>query len=630
MKSLIRLFKAVPAFNPTVSYVDEEILNATIPHGFIFSPEVMGNYKKSNLLELAKIVSGEFGLSGHLANSTFHKSWEKVRDASLEQLALEQMIHYLTTYGFEHLSVYSPETIFVPAEKLEVPGIRENFRLFVISGLTTEQFSSRLSVLLESGIALSPETISDVVNVAKWLGVDEGYVTSQVKNKEVRVVLFEHLDLVPSNPVEFLRYCIFRVTRKTLLIKDRATYEALRGASKSLLLNLFTKYEQEHGLEGLASIFYRFRPLFLAMRSDGFRIKEIINRIRRMAPKYHRPMPKDLLNEVTAKISRGERVKPDDLDAALDSANTFRKIRLAYALQYRLGDAKAITYQVRNGKAWSEEWAGGTRDKSLIADTRDLVLLSLASSMNVSGIRIAYPDNVSYALPATEKKFTGNFPSGTTVEIDRALLFGIHWYDVNYRRIDLDLSMIELGRKYGWDGSYRNEGRSVLFSGDLTAAPLPRGASEFFYVGRNVDTGFLLTVNFFNCYENHDLDVPFQIVVASESRANFSRNRIVDPNKYLVTAKSSITAEVPQKILGYATGGKFVFSEMNMARGRTARVDQVTSWSREALRASMECHIPLRGVLENAGAILVPVGETCDLDLSPEGISKDSIISLLM
>ncbi|MEM9543691.1 MAG: hypothetical protein AAGA60_29900 [Cyanobacteria bacterium P01_E01_bin.42] len=42
-------------------------------------------------------------LSGKQLNSTFHKSWEKVKKASDCQLVLEQMLHYLSTYGVRFL-----------------------------------------------------------------------------------------------------------------------------------------------------------------------------------------------------------------------------------------------------------------------------------------------------------------------------------------------------------------------------------------------------------------------------------------------------------------------------------------------------------------------------------------------
>ena len=94
MKASIRLFKAVPVSDSRLaSAVSKEIMTATVRQGFIFSPVVAGNYTEKELLKLVDVVSREVGLSGDKMNASFHKSWSKVRDASLEQLFLEQVVY---------------------------------------------------------------------------------------------------------------------------------------------------------------------------------------------------------------------------------------------------------------------------------------------------------------------------------------------------------------------------------------------------------------------------------------------------------------------------------------------------------------------------------------------------------
>ena len=62
-------------------------------------------------------------------------------------------------------------------------------------------------------------------------------------------------------------------------------------------------------------------------------------------------------------------------------------------------------------------------------------------------------------------------------------------------RIDLDLSMMNVGGKIGWDGMYRSSHGDVLFSGDVTDAPLPHGASEFFYISKQTNNSYLFMLN---------------------------------------------------------------------------------------------------------------------------------------
>ena len=85
----------------------------------------------------------------------------------------------------------------------------------------------------------------------------------------------------------------------------------------------------------LSEIFYRFKPLFLALRSNQG-LRPIINKIRKLAVTHHKPMLEDYLNNITAIIKTGKGIDPKKLREELKKVNTFRKIRLAYALKYRV------------------------------------------------------------------------------------------------------------------------------------------------------------------------------------------------------------------------------------------------------------------------------------------------------
>ena len=88
MKSTIRLFKALPTHNKAKK-TNDNLLKDTIRRGFVFSPEVVAFYPES---ELRKLM---IGLTPEELNSSFHKSWEKVKSADIEQLVIEQITHYL-------------------------------------------------------------------------------------------------------------------------------------------------------------------------------------------------------------------------------------------------------------------------------------------------------------------------------------------------------------------------------------------------------------------------------------------------------------------------------------------------------------------------------------------------------
>jgi len=665
----LRLFKAFP-INPYINpKYNIDSYTRTIPYGFVCSPEIVAQYPIDEMIMEA--ILGVYGLSAENLNQSFHKSWAKVKNTPMEQLVVEQLAHYLTTYGKERPIEYLEEKseqwsvdglavkvadiddldlgkvlsrdenyIYIPKEKINIPGLTltEDLKLVIIKGYTKEELREKALALLTTGIALAEKTITDLVEVLQFTGIQEKEL-SQIKNKEVRVILYKELNLIPTNPTEFLRFLIYSITGKTLLIKSPAVIAEIKEKDNIISGILLDKYQMLHGLEKLAEIFFRFKPLWLALRG-GVSNRKIINRIRRLAKTYHKPMPEDFLNSITGKLKNNQPTKFSQLDKELDKANIWRKIRLAYALQFRTKDCQSILYRVRNGKSYAApfNYEGG---HNVLLTVLAVVLDSIVADIkpNIEGKSIYIPSYINYALPATEKMFTGNFPTGTYVEMDKDMIFGIHWSNVErkasnrmYRRIDLDLSTISMDGKTGWDASYRNNDSTILFSGDITNAP--NGATELFYVKKQSKSAHILMVNYYNY--DPEIEVPFKIMVAQETVKNFGENYMVDPNNVMAVTNSSI--KVQQKILGLAVttlnGCRFYFIETGLGSSITSSNDDYVQHSRQYLFDYYENSIMLEELLVRAGAMIsrnpeISPGVLCDIDLSPEAIEKDTIIKLL-
>lgn len=657
MKATIKLFKAVPIRIKTKKRQNLLLLKTTIKDGFVFTKEVIGNYSKGELSELVEIVKEEVGLSGKKMNSSFHKSWQKVRDADIEQLVVEQIAHYLTTYGKEHPEEYlfekeiqwgvdglsekvselpdieidkvqDKDYVYIPKEALKIPKINiDKIRLLAIRGYTKKELKEKLLNLLCSGIALAEDTMKEVVDLSLYLELSEKEIRL-TRNKEVRASLYEYLNLIPENPTEFLRLAIFKSIDKTLLIKDKQTIEEINSKKNLGVLRLFVEYDRKYGLERLAEIFYRFKPLFLAFRTNK-KLKTITNRIRKLAKKYHKPMPEDYLNGITARIKRGEKIDKKKFESELSKVNTFRKVRLAYALKFRTKNPQSIIYKIRNGKGYATEFSF---DKQEVAErVLGIVVDSIAKDVSgqVRGKKVYLPENIIYALPATEKQFTGNFPSGTYIKMSKDMVFGVHWENVKGHMIDLDLSLVGVGGKYGWDSAYRSEGRDILFSGDITTAPKPNGASELFYVKRQVRKFFLMFVNYYNFDES--IEVPIKIFVAKERVTKMRKNYIVNPNNVLMTTQSKINKK--QTIAGLLAVTedecRFYFSQVSVGNSISSSNSKPAKNSRKYLKSFYQNTLTLNGILEKAGAKITTNKKGCDIDLSPESLEKDSIIRLL-
>jgi len=620
-EQLIRLFKAVEVKTKSKENLNE-ILKLTIPKGFIFSPVVIANYNKEELIKLIAIIKKEIGLTSAQMNSSFHKSWQKVKEASIEQLVLEQMIHYLTTYGFEQLGIYDKDSVYIPNEKLELPELTEDFKLLVINGYNKTEIKTKLMTLL-NGIALSESTVQDVSKVAIEVGLTANEI-ELIKNKEVSTILFNHMNLIPHSPVEFLRLLVYKSTGKMLLIKSPEVISDLRTTICMPIPYLISKYKEQYGLEPLASIFYRYKPLFLALRTNGTAVRKYINKIRKLAKKHHKPMKPDYLNDLTRSLKFGVST---ELNEELKKVNIYRKIRLAYALKFRTIDTDSIIYRIRNGKSYATSFDYKYKENARIALDQVLKSISDDIAKNVKGKKIYIPKEITYMLPTSDKQFTGNFPSGSYVSIPKNMIAGIYWEDIGSKRIDLDLSIIDTEQKIGWDGEYRNKERTILFSGDMTSAPY--GASELFYIKKNNPSAYIVLVNYFNYTK--DIEIPFKIIIAKNKMESITRNYMIDPNDVITIAKSKITQE--QKILGLlittTNECRFYFMETHIGTEISAGNLEYIEQSRRYLFDFYTNAISLNEMLVKAGAIIETDKAKCDIDLSTENLEKDTLINLI-
>ena len=94
----------------------------------------------------------------------------------------------------------------------------------------------------------------------------------------------DYYHIVPTEPVEFLRHVISKLTDQSLLIKNKSLIEKIKQSNGKFLDELMTKAPVD-----LGSIFLRYKPLFLAMRSISNH-KRVFNRLRRDAKTMHRPL----------------------------------------------------------------------------------------------------------------------------------------------------------------------------------------------------------------------------------------------------------------------------------------------------------------------------------------------------
>ena len=632
--------------------------------------------------EVVDLAIEMYGKNGEKWNQTFHKDFEIVKNAPIEDLIAQQMIHYITTYGFEYLGMYDSDLVYIPREKLEIPELDvENIEFITIKPLTNEELTYKLMTMLTSGIALSEQTVEDIKVLSDFIDRDR---FDEIKNREIKTYLYDKYKVMPKNPDDFLRYMLFKLTGNTLKIQSvDMIYQVRRSDKHKALIMLESYLINEDRYKKLSSIFLRNKQLFLALKvkkedveyyGAKVKINKIINKLRKSSVYNHKPLPINILDHLTDKSLY---VTDDTILRLLDDVTIFREIRILNGILYRLYGNDNILYRIRNGKSYVTKQSGKTSDYiNKLGKLSKLVRNHLLQriSTKVKDKTIYIPKNVVYTAPTSEKQFVGNIPEGSYLEVPRTdnMVYGVYWKNLegnvgsnlnkgfygeitsnsNEERVDLDLKQMNKNGVFGWDAAYRSSTSDILFSGDMTNARLPKGASELFYVGQNYGHGsFLITLNM---YTSNSQDVPFEFVIAKATHRPEQRvYYTLDPNNILQKLDMVIKNTERQKTLGLITISdtiRLYFNDFSLGGSvRTSRQNNVTMGAFDYMTSYAKTQLKLNDVLKEAGAIVVetPTIKTkvvkvidgveeretveipVDLDLSLESITKETIIDVL-
>lgn len=610
-KLSLKLFNVILVDNDIES--SDLKLDKTLKHGFILNP-IVANKDEDKVNSIIQYLIDN-KLTGADLNKTFHKSWRIIQLSTREELLIEQLLHYITTYGFKELGIYSDSTIYIPNEELNVPFVGK-LPLTVILPITKDELINKCVDLFRKGIALKEETIDDILFILKELNCKfNSEILDTLKNKEAIVKIASTLGIYPSSPTEFVRFLIYISTQNTMIIKNYETIQKIKISNTDISF-----YCKQFGLEKLSQVFLRYKPIFLAFKDSNSKNKSTINKLRKLAKKNHVPMKEDYLNNITS----SKTYDISELNDNLNKVNNFRKTRLLYALQTRMSDSDVRLYKIRNGKTYVTKVDKETKS---FDDVYNIIYRNFIDSLDLKGKDILYPKDIDYALPSSEKMFIGNIPTGTCFNIGGDALFGIYWENSG-GGYDLDLSGMDLDTKIGWNSDYRNNNGTLKYSGDNTEAP--NGASEFLYASKGLNNPYIITNNIYN----GSIGCKMKIIIAKEKTQNYNRNYMVNPNNVIVEIETIMDSK--EKTLGLfmptKDGVKIILTDFGSGNAQVSGYSEVSEMRREFLMTQGTNPILLRKVLEDSGANIIYSDEyvdNIDIDLTPQNLTKDSIINLI-
>ena len=616
---LVKLFNiSIEDSRNEVDYVT--LNNAAMQVGYIIHPKACNRATK----QFIQSISGN-------VNSTFYQTWEDITSKTRFELFIDQLLHYVTTYGSDFTQEGNG---YVPNSTPVGPVYISLFRDYkVIMPCTEKDVYDRCMDMLTSGIAMKQATIETVVDyVVEYVKMNKLIASGEfdidvVANREAVTLLCDELGIAPNKKFDLFRYIMYKTTGSTLIIKNKASINAIKKSNTQFD---FTRLSEKQ-LIGLASIFYRFKPLFLAFKktyngsyyySTAVTSKNAatINKIRRMAPKYHTPLPESVMATMLGKVH--------DSTVLVETAtqmNTFQIIRLMNTILERLNheDEKAM-YIVRNGKMFVAESKSYSGMVMYYMSVFNILKGELASRLSEKATYVKYPQNMVLACPTSEKNFVGDLPFGTYMDLkDSDSFVGIYWRE-EWGTNDFDLSVLDLnGNKIGWNSSYYTQNQDIVYSGDMTSAR-PE-ATEIMLFKKGAPNGSVMV----NRYCGRD-GSKFRFFGGVEPNMRLTRSYMVDPK--FIKFSADVVSDTTQQTIGLLGDGKFFV--MALGSGNSIVSYQKGSTQNERYYASLlkaKSYLKLEDVLPLAGFIDVDSVEELPEDaqvLDLTQMSRDTLITL--
>lgn len=551
----------------TDSVCTDATFSATIAikHGLVFVDKD-GNVLRKLNKDFAEEAIQKLGLDNEIWSNTFHKSWEKVENAPIEQLVLEQLVHYFSTYGMEMLGLEAMPLIpceAVLSNKEALPSVKA---FTIVKVVDYDTALAIVENMLKTVKAPHKNDVEAYVSLMEHTDLTVDELTSF----ELKIARCKQLDTVPTNGQDFVRYAIYTMTGSALVIKNRNTIMRIKSYCSqhpSDAYNLLSKGDEVE----LAKVFYRLKPLILAFKESD-KCKPIVNKIRRLAVRYHKPLSDVNVANVMTLISEN---RIEDVAKVLENADNRTLVKLINFAVSASNDVKI--FNIRNGSTYVTERKTNDKNTSILM-VMCFTQLEQKNAGKLAGKTFLIPDYVEYSVPISEKQMIGNLPYGTIVHGTKGeVITPAIWWKNTDERVDIDLHLINATEHFGWNAGYRSGDRKVLYSGDVTDAD--PYATEAYRVNVSKDDIYMLNVSLFSGAN----DTPFKFMLTDVDITNMKKSPI--------NVEGALFAPIDMKFngtrqmnIGFIRGNSFCFYGSELGCSRTPDVEL----NAKALQASVD------------------------------------------
>lgn len=640
-KYAIRLFKAIPRDVVMKSGHSANAINWSqcFEHGFLVIND-RGDIMSDISAEAWRIIDDIFGKNAVQFNSTFYQDFRTVRDMTNLERVLDQLMHYMSTYGREMVGLEARPYIPVRDFDFEgIPGMNISVdQILVIQMVDDKVLGDMVDNMVKTVKAPNVMMRTGFQYLWPYMSVTD----EDIQSFELKCIYYDETGRVPSQNIDFLRYMVYKTTGRPMLIKDRTTIEIIKRANPDYkLIGLWQKCD----INSMAEIFYRYKPLFLAFKHIGTlrgwhehtasnpNMASVINRIRRAAVEHHKPLDEASIQNMIRMYIHGKSVAH-----LVAKASNRDLVKIINSLLNSLEAEQPRVFNIRNGKAYVAEGVTKTpKEYKKRSEMMTYIYNQLVARMGnkYKNVVFVMPEYIEYTVPTSEKQMVYTYPWGTRIKVpgEGGYTMGMHWFDQHNQRVDLDLHMNGInGAHIGWNAGYYSS--YATYSGDMTAAPLPNGAAEAveFYTR---DKDYNMTINKFSGPDNVD----FKLFV--------SKGHIGDGgSKFTYHPADDLIPTIPMQFtgtdgnamnIGITYKGDFYFYGGRISSGIVPA--QNYSQFIQGVSAKITSMLLMKEFLEDCGATIMTqapnsaVNQTGDemaiIDLSPEALIPTTLFEVI-
>lgn len=640
VRALLDLYKIAPAeankASRKATAYDFATPSNQLEYGLLFVDKNCAPIPVDNTM--LRIAVDLYGVEPEALNATFYKSREAVVGRHPFQLFVDQIIHYMGTYGHEAAGM-KPITL-IPMQEIDVPDVDlSKMKVTVIHLVGNAQVCDEITKTLNTVKTPSKRIVDDVRELLPLLHF---VLVDDIRSFELMTLVCDQMGVVPTEGKNFLRFLIYKTIGTTMVVNNARTAKAIAGAADHCGEQTY-KLLSRASKVSLAAIFLRYKNLFLAFKSH-YRCAPVINKLRRMADTYHRPLSDVNVQNYINLALQWRVTDMEKVRAGMDNREMV-KVMNAMALRMAVTSSCDAVFNVRNGRAFCK--AAGyeeltTEEYDRLYDAQEELWNTLIARMpTLKGKGFYIPEYIEYPIPTTEKQFTGNYPWGTRIfspgddlTAPAPITVGVQWVNPDDDCVDLDLHCFSQdGQHFGWNASYKSGKGEVVYSGDMTNAPQPDGAAEAFWVS-GVDCAVIFTLSEFRGPDNMD----FKLALSTEKVSERSRDAgyVMDPNELLFPPVPLRFQDNTNMTLGYLHGETFVLYGGNLSEGAVP----AEHFSRyiEGIMYQQRAKATISSLLLACGATLYGTPEERDeaaangmsiIDLSPEALTASTLMDIV-